>query len=79
MKCVCCSEKFVHIPTLALEDKGGYLKKAVRKIGDINRAILSVNEDRGSPYLAGTDYGIRFGVIEGRNNVKGFSEWRKLR
>eukprot|EP00957_Ditylum_brightwellii_P143588 10939418-Ditylum_brightwellii.AAC.1 len=72
MKRVCCSEKFVNILTLALEDRGGYLKKAVRKIGDINRAMLYVNEDRSSPYLAGTDYGTRFGAIEGRNNVKGF-------
>jgi hypothetical protein len=79
MKRVRCSEKFVNIPTLALEDRGGYLKKAVRKIGDINRAILYVNEDRNSPYPAGTDYGIRFGAIEGRNNVEGFPEWRKIR
>ena len=79
MKRVCCLEKFVNIPTLALEDRGGYLKKAVRKIGDINRAILYVNEDRSSPYPAGTDYGVRFGAIEGRNNVEGFPEWRKLR
>eukprot|EP00957_Ditylum_brightwellii_P039728 3006124-Ditylum_brightwellii.AAC.1 len=68
MKRVHCSEKFVNIPTLALEDRGGYLKKVVRKIGDINRVILFVNEDRNSPYPAGTDYGIRFGAIEGRNN-----------
>eukprot|EP00957_Ditylum_brightwellii_P144043 10975653-Ditylum_brightwellii.AAC.1 len=79
MKRVCCSEKFVNIPTLTLEDRGGYLKKAVRKIGDTNRAILFVNEDRSSPYPAATDYGIRFGAIEGRGIVKGFPEWRKLR
>eukprot|EP00957_Ditylum_brightwellii_P203405 15334466-Ditylum_brightwellii.AAC.1 len=54
-------------------------EKAVRKIGDINRAILLVNKDRSSPYPAGTTYGIRFGAIEGQNNVEGFPEWRKLR
>eukprot|EP00957_Ditylum_brightwellii_P063001 4781467-Ditylum_brightwellii.AAC.1 len=74
MKHVCCSEKFVNIPTLALEDRGGYLEKAVRKIGAINRAILCVNEDRSSPFPDGTDYGIRFGAIEGQNNVEGFPE-----
>eukprot|EP00957_Ditylum_brightwellii_P087451 6656908-Ditylum_brightwellii.AAC.1 len=79
MKCVCCSEKFVNILTLALEDRGGYLKKVVKKIGDINKAILFVNEDRSCPYLAGTDYGIRFGAKAGRNNAEGFPEWRKLR
>eukprot|EP00957_Ditylum_brightwellii_P063631 4830399-Ditylum_brightwellii.AAC.1 len=79
MKHVCCSEKFVNIPTLPLEERGGYLEKSVRKIGDINRAILFMNEDRGSPCPDGTDYGIRFGAIEGRNNVKGFPEWMKLR
>eukprot|EP00957_Ditylum_brightwellii_P004493 341536-Ditylum_brightwellii.AAC.1 len=79
MKRVSCSEKFVNIPTLSLEDRGGYLKKVVRKISDINSAILFVNEDRSSPYPAGTDYDIRFGTIEGRNNIEGFPEWRKLR
>eukprot|EP00957_Ditylum_brightwellii_P200520 15286851-Ditylum_brightwellii.AAC.1 len=79
MKCVCCSEKFVDTPTLPLEDRGGYLKKAARKTGDINRAILFVNEDRSSPFPAGTDYDITFGAIEGQNNVEGFPEWRKLK
>eukprot|EP00957_Ditylum_brightwellii_P065737 4986787-Ditylum_brightwellii.AAC.1 len=50
----------------------------VRDIGDINRAMWVVNEDRSSPFPAGTDYDIRFGAIEGQNNVEGFPEWRKL-
>eukprot|EP00957_Ditylum_brightwellii_P042302 3203566-Ditylum_brightwellii.AAC.1 len=79
MKYVHCSEKFINMPTLALEDRGGYLKKAARKIGDINKVILLVKEDRSGLYLAGTDYDIRFGAIEGQNNVEGFPEWRKLR
>eukprot|EP00957_Ditylum_brightwellii_P105958 8082168-Ditylum_brightwellii.AAC.1 len=78
IKCACCSEKFVNIPTLPLEDRGGYLKRAVMKIGNINRAILFVNKDRSRPFPAGTDYGIRFGDIEEQNNVEGFPEWRKL-
>eukprot|EP00957_Ditylum_brightwellii_P124614 9497412-Ditylum_brightwellii.AAC.1 len=45
-------KKFVNIPTLALEDRGRYLKKAVRERGDINRAILFVNKDRSSSYPA---------------------------
>eukprot|EP00957_Ditylum_brightwellii_P001491 116142-Ditylum_brightwellii.AAC.1 len=35
--------------------------------------------DKSSPYPAVTDYSIRFGAIEGQNNVDRFPEWRKLR
>eukprot|EP00957_Ditylum_brightwellii_P061417 4661978-Ditylum_brightwellii.AAC.1 len=37
------------------------------------------DRDRSSPCPAGTDYDIRFGAIQGRNNVERFPEWRKLR
>eukprot|EP00957_Ditylum_brightwellii_P189212 14402292-Ditylum_brightwellii.AAC.1 len=79
IKRIHCSEKFMNILTLSLEDRGGYLKKAMRKIGDINRVILFVNKDRSSPYPAGTDYDNRFGAIEGQNNAEGCPEWKKLR
>eukprot|EP00957_Ditylum_brightwellii_P064907 4924237-Ditylum_brightwellii.AAC.1 len=70
MKHICCSEGLVNIPTLPLEGRGGYLKREMRKIGDINRAILFVNKDGSRPFPAGTDYDIRFGAIEGQNNVE---------
>eukprot|EP00957_Ditylum_brightwellii_P043987 3338359-Ditylum_brightwellii.AAC.1 len=45
IKRVPCSEKFLNIPTLALEDRGGYLKKAVTKIGNINRKDKTMLKD----------------------------------